>query len=78
MYEKEKSQLEHEMANYETRTLQVLDRLESESQKESIDYEERYKALNDEGRKVAMELASVKRLLEAKEKEAELLRDTIE
>ncbi|ELT90851.1 hypothetical protein CAPTEDRAFT_226966 [Capitella teleta] len=78
VYEKEKSQLEHEMANYETRTLQVLDRLESESQKESIDYEERYKALNDEGRKVAMELASVKRLLEAKEKEAELLRDTID
>lgn len=51
--QKEKSQLEYDMAKYETRTLQVLDKLESEAQRVSLDYEDKYKSLDQEGKKVS-------------------------
>ena len=52
-HQKEKAQLEYDVAKYETRTLQVLERLETEAQKVSLDYEDKYKSLGKDGKKVS-------------------------
>ncbi len=44
----------------------------------AADYEMKYHSLDAEGKQLATELGTAQRLLEAREREIELLRDTIE
>ena len=76
--QKEKNRLETDLARHEVKLSDSIHKLQLSQTQAAIDYEIRYHTLNAEGKQLAVELGTSKRLLEAREREIDLLKDTIE
>ncbi|CAH1797253.1 unnamed protein product [Owenia fusiformis] len=76
-YKREKEILEVDLAKRQATMGETLCKLELDSKKARVDYEANYKNLSADGKRLASELETTKRLLEAKEREIDFLNDTI-
>ena len=76
--QKEKTRLETDLARHEETLNNTIHKLELSQTQAANDYETRYHTLNTENKQQAIDLGTSQRLLEAREKEINLLKDTIE
>lgn len=75
---REKQRLEQRLARHEATTMKTVEQLQEEHKRSASDLQEKYHTLDSEGKQLALELKSSQRLLEAREKEVELLRTKTE
>ena len=75
---KEKQRLEQRLARHEATTMKTVQKLEAEHQRIADDHLQKYHSLDAEGKKLALELGTAQRLLEAREKEIELLKTDVD
>ena len=76
--QKEKNRLETDLSKHEMLLNDSIHKLQLSQTQAAIDYEIKYHTLSAEGKQMAVELGTSKRLLEAREREIDLLKDTIE